>query len=159
MDILRRATFIRAKADEALRKTGQTRPPIDLYAIAKHYGIAVRRGERGERVVAHYDPGRNEIVLGDNDRWPLAHELGHALLGHGTAQCYEGLVAEDAETPQAEFGDDQEAEANRFARHVLVPREMAEFLLARGLRIPDLAKRCEVSEKVVWYALEFYGLV
>jgi Zn-dependent peptidase ImmA (M78 family) len=110
-------------------------------------------------VVSHYDNARNEIVLGEHDRWPFAHELGHALLAHGSVRCYEGVVAVDADTPQSELGDDPEAEANRFARHVLVPRQMAEFLLSRGLKIPDLARRCEVSEKVVWYALVFYGLV
>ncbi len=159
MDTLRRATFIQAKAEEALRKTGQAKPPIDLDKIAQHYGVSVRQGPRGDRVVAHYDAARNEIVLGDYDRWPYAHELGHALLSHGSVRCYEGVAAEDAESPQSELGDNPEAEANRFARHLLVPREMAEFLLNRGLKIPDLAKRCQVSEKVVWYALLFYGLV
>jgi hypothetical protein len=159
MDTLRRAKFIEVEADEALRKTDQTKPPINLDTIAAHYGVSVRRGARGDRVVAHYDNARNEIVLGEFDRWPFAHELGHALLAHGSVRCYEGLAALDAETPQAESGDDPEAEANRFARHLLVPRAMAEFLLSRGLRIPDLAKRCEVSDKVVWYALVFYGLV
>jgi Zn-dependent peptidase ImmA (M78 family) len=159
MDTLRRAKFIEAKADEALRKTGQTKPPIDLGEIARHYGVPVRQGTRGDRVVAHYDNTRNEIVLGEHDRWPFAHELGHALLGHGSVRCHEGVVALDAESPQSELGDDPEAEANRFARHLLVPREMAEFLLSRGLKIPDLAKRCQVSETVVWYALDFYGLV
>lgn len=159
MDTLRRATFIRARAEEAIEKTAQTMPPIDLHKIAEHYGISVRQGPRGERVVAHYDAVRNVIVLGDYRRWPFAHELGHALLGHGTVYCGEGLAAVDAESTQSELGDDSEAEANRFARHLLVPKEMVEFLLSRGLKIPDLAKRCEVSENVVWYALAFYGLV
>lgn len=159
MDTLRRAKFIEARADEALRKTDQTKPPIDLDNIARYYGVSVREGARGERVVAHFDAARNEIVLGEFHRWPYAHELGHALLSHGSVRCYEGVAAADAESPQSEVGDDPEAEANRFARHLLVPREMAEFLLSRGLKIPDLARRCEVSETVVWYALVFYGLV
>jgi hypothetical protein len=159
MDSLRRAAFIEARAAEALRKTSQRQPPINLDAIAAHYGINVRQGARGEGVVAHFDATRNEIVLGDYTRWPYAHELGHALLQHGSVACDVGVVSVDAESEQAGAGTDFEAEANRFARHVLVPRDMAEFLLDRGLKIPALARRCEVSETVVWYAIEFYGLV
>ena len=130
-----------------------------LSAVAKHYGLTVREGQRGTGVAAHYDAARNEIVLGEFTRWPYAHELGHALLGHGNVSCYEGVASEDAESAQAEQGIDLEGEANRFARHLLVPRDMAEFLLNRGLKIPDLARRCEVSDTVVWYAVTFYGLV
>jgi Zn-dependent peptidase ImmA (M78 family) len=159
MDTLRRAPFVEAKAREALEKTDQSRPPTNLDAVARHYGISVRRGARGPGAVAHFDAARNEIVLGEFIRWPYAHELGHALLGHGTVNCETGVVAEDAESPQAEAGVDYEAEANRFARHLLVPREMVEFLLSRGNKIPDLARRFEVSENVVWLAVVFYGFV
>lgn len=159
MDTLRRAAFIEARAAEALRKTKQRQPPVDLDAIAAHYGIHVRQGARGEGVVAHYDATRNEIVLGDYTRWPYAHELGHALLQHGSVACDVGVASVDAESEQAGAGTDFEAEANRFARHVLVPRDMAEFLLDRGLKIPDLVRRFEVSDTVVWYAVQFYGLV
>lgn len=159
MDTLRRATFIETRADEALRKTDQTKPPIDLDRIAAHYGLSVREGPRGADVLAHYDSTRSEIVLGEFTRWPFAHELGHALLSHGSVSCLVGVVAEDAESSQADLGIDFEAEANRFARHLLVPRVMVEFLLDRGLKIPDLAKRCQVSETVIWYALTFYRLV
>lgn len=159
MDTLRRAAFIEARASEALRKTDQRQPPIDLDLIAAHYGIAVRQGPRGQSVVAHYDGSRNEIVLGDFNRWPYAHELGHALLQHGSATCYVGIASEDADSDSSGAGVDFEAEANRFARHLLVPRAMAEFLLGRGLKIPDLALRCGVSETVAWLAVDFYRLV
>ena len=65
MDTLRRAKFIEAKANEAIDKTGQTMPPINLDAIAAHYGIPVRRGDRDDSVAAHFDPARNSIVLGE----------------------------------------------------------------------------------------------
>jgi hypothetical protein len=159
MDTLRRAKFIEAKADEALAKTEQTKPPTDLDAIARHYGVTVRRGARDEGVAAHWDASRNEIVLGEFERWPFAHDIGHALLRHGTASCHLGIASHDAEGPQSDAGDDAEAEANRFARHLLVPRTIATLLLSRGHTYPQLARRCGVSDIVAWRAVEFYGLV
>ena len=159
MDTLRRASLIEAKADEALAKTNQKKPPTDLDAIARHYGINVRRGARDEGVAAHWDASRNEIVLGEFDRWPYAHDLGHALLQHGTASCHLGIASMDSEGPQSDVGDDAEAEASRFARHLLVPRTVASLLLSRGQTYTQLARRCEVSDIVAWRAVEFYRLV
>jgi IrrE N-terminal-like domain len=160
MDILRRAKFIEAQADAAIEKTGQRMPPIDLDAIARYYGIPVRQGERDEGVGAHFDPARNAIVLGEFVRWPFAHELGHALLKHGSWICDLGVTSVvDDEDDQAPLGTPFEAEANRFARHLLVPRTMVESLMARGAKIKDIARRCEVTELVAWNALSFYRLV
>jgi hypothetical protein len=159
MDTLRRAKFIEATANVAIEKTGQRMPPIDLDAIANHYGVVVREGRRQEGVAAHFDPGRNEIVLGAFRRWPYAHELGHVLLKHGSAVCDIGLASVDAQEDQAEMGTPFEQEANRFARHLLVPREMVTALMARGAKVADLARRCEVSETVAWKAISFYRLV
>jgi hypothetical protein len=159
MDTLRRASFIEVAANAAIEKTGQRLPPIDLEAIARHYGINVRQAERGEGVAAHFDPRRNEIVLGEFVRWPFAHELGHALLRHGSVVCDLGVTSVDADEDQAAMGTPFEQEANRFARHVLVPRDMVTSLMARGAKVADLARRCEVSETVAWRAISFYRLV
>ena len=159
MDNLYRASLIVAKATEALEKTGQTRPPTNLDAIAEHYAITVRRGARAPGVAAHFDAARNEIVLGEFERWPFAHELGHALLRHGNRNCYEGTMATDAPLAEVDMGVPFEAEANRFARHLLVPKTWLEFLLSRGWQPKDLPRRFEVSETVFWRAYTGYGLI
>lgn len=159
MDSLYRGSFILAKANEALEKTGQQRPPTDLDAIAAHYGMTVRRGARAAGVVAHFDAARNEIVLGEFERWPYAHELGHALLRHGNRNCYEGAMATDAPLADVAMGVPFEAEANRFARNVLVPKAWLEFLLSRGWQPKDLPGRFGVSEIVFWFAYRGYGLI
>jgi hypothetical protein len=159
MDSLTRATFIEQRASEALDKTGQSKAPTDLDAIARHYGISVVRGQLAAGVVAHFDAARNEIVLGDFDRWPLAHELGHALLRHGNRNCYEGAMASDVPLVDADVGVPFEAEANRFARHVLVPKPWLELLFSRGWKPPELARRFQVSDVVLWRALTAYRLV
>lgn len=159
MDTLRRAKLIEAKADEALFKTDQTKPPTNLDAVASYYGITVRQGARDDGVVAHWDASRNEIVLGEFDRWPFAHDIGHALLRHGTASCHVGIVSVDADGYESDAGDDAEAEANRFARHLLVPRAIATLLLSRGQTYTQVARRCGVSDIVAWRAVEFYRLI
>lgn len=159
MDSLTRAPFIAARAAEALEKTMQTSPPTDLDAIASHYGITVRRGVVGGSAVAHFNSAANEIVLGKYDRWPFAHELGHFLLRHGSRTCYEGAMATDAPLAEVEMGVPYEAEANRFARNVLLPKPWIEFLLSRGWKPADMAGRFQVSEKAFWYAFMGYGLV
>ena len=127
-----------------------------LGAVASHYGIHVSRAGPGGGVVPHFDPERNEIVLGEFDRWPLAHELGHGLLGHGTIPCYEGASASDMPLDEADVGVPFEAEANRFARHLLVPRGWLEVAMDRGGKVPDLARLFAVSEKVIWLAMDGY---
>lgn len=159
MDTLARARWIEARAQEALRKTNQEMPPTDLDAVAQLYGIAVVRRDRWAGVVAHFDAARNEIVLGEQDRWPFAHELGHALLAHGSSSCYEGASSSDAPIEDIEAGVPFEAEANRFARHLLVPRTRLREALEDGLRGAELARRFAVSEEVIWRALLGYKLV
>jgi IrrE N-terminal-like domain len=159
MDSLTRGPFIAARASEALEKTKQVSPPTDLDVIAAHYGITVRRGMTQGTSVAHFDSARNEIVLGEYDRWPLAHELGHFLLRHGSRMCYEGSMASDAPLSEVEVGVPFEAEANRFARHVLMPKPWIEFLLSRGWKPADMARRFQVSDKAFWYAFIGYGLL
>jgi hypothetical protein len=157
--MLARAKFIEARANEVLLKTGQIGPPTDLDRIGTHFGIAVIRGSRDSGVLAHFDADRNEIVLGEFDRWPYAHELGHALLGHGTMSCWAGASATDMPLEEAEVGVPFETEANRFARHLLVPKEWLASAVDRGGKVPDLAQLFAVSQKVMWFAMDGYKLI
>lgn len=154
-----RDKFIEARANEVLLKTGQTAPPTDLERVALHFGITVLRGPRAAGVAAHFDAERNEIVLGEFDRWPFAHELGHALLSHGTSQCFSGASASDMPLDEADLGVPFEVEANRFARHLLVPRPWLEAAMARGNKVPQLAPLFGVSQQVIWFSLEGYRLI
>jgi hypothetical protein len=158
MDTLARAKWIEARADEALRKTGQSSPPTDLRAIAAHFGLGVAQGKRDEGVIAHFDAVRGQIILGEHDRWPFAHELGHALLSHGAVNCFDGGVSGDMPLEDADVGVPFEAEANRFARHLLVPKRWLKDAIAEGGTAAALAGRFAVSEQVIWRAILGYKL-
>lgn len=157
--MLARARWIEARANEALLKTNQVHPPTSLDAVARLFGITVSRANRDVDVAAHFDAERNEIVLGDFDRWPFAHELGHAVLGHGTTLCYQGHSHTDVPLEEADVGFPFEQEANRFARHLLVPEVWLKAALDRGGKVPDLARLFAVSEKVIWLAMDGYKLI
>lgn len=158
-DTLRRDALIKRRAAEALAASDAALPPTDLYAIARAYGVTVRRGPLSPGLAGEYDRVANTITLGERDRWPLAHELGHALLGHGDARCYEGPVASDMPIDEMDVGVPFEAEANRFARYVLVPRDWLKEAISEKLKGPELARRFAVSEEVIWRALTGYRLV
>jgi len=68
-------------------------------------------------------------------------------------------ASSDAPLAEVELGVPFEAEANRFARCLLVPKPWVEFLVGRGWKPADLARRFEVSERVFWNAFTAYGLV
>lgn len=158
-DTLRRDALIKRRALEALASIDAVEPPTDLYVIAKAYDIGVREGTLPRGRAGRYDAVANAITLGAYDRWPLAHELGHALLRHGDVHCYEGPVTGDMPIDEMDLGVPFGAEANRFARYVLVPRDWLKNALADGLRGPELARRFSVSENVIWLALTGYRLV
>jgi hypothetical protein len=158
-DSLKRAPFIKSRAEAALASVGAVGPPTDLYAIAKAYRITVQQGPLPEGVAGEYDQIANTITLGPRDRWPLAHELGHALLEHGDARCYEGPVASDMPMDEMDVGVPFEPEANRFARYLIVPREWLKDAHDQGLKPPEMAERFAVSEEVIWRALMDYRLV
>lgn len=150
---------VKKTAEEALKAAGLSGPPTDLYAIAAAYGIPVQRGSRpAAGTVAHWDP-TGAIVVGQNDRWPFAHELGHVLMRHTSAACYAGEPSvSDVLLEDADSGVSFEREADAFAQAVLVPKEWLERALLRGAKPKHLPDRFGVSERVIWIALQDYGL-
>jgi Zn-dependent peptidase ImmA (M78 family) len=85
-------------------------------------------------------------------RFSVAHELGHAILGHDAA-FYLELSAEDAwESPYAQYTT--EREANQFDAALLMPRAWLSGDVDRGLKSPRaLADRYEVSETAMGFRL------
>ncbi len=107
-------------------------PPIDIRALVDLYadvefcewphdcdGVAILSGRRPRVFIRSGQPGRRE-------RFTLAHELGHAIIGWhiDTVMC-EISAVEQAELIHP-LGVNQEGEANRFASHLLVPDRFLE---------------------------------
>lgn len=137
-------------------------PPIDPVGLARNMGIEVRFvkfNEANRDISGFYDPDENVIYV-NKDEFPLrqtftiAHELGHARLHREWAKSadYRVLMRDD----QTDHGEPHEKEANAFAAHLLVPRDILDKY--RSLPITDLSKLFAVSVPTIKNRLSFeYG--
>jgi Zn-dependent peptidase ImmA (M78 family) len=150
-------------------------PPIDLGRVARHLGLKItyrelpktisgflhRRSSGGAMIVV------NSKHLSGRQRFTIAHEIGHFVLGH-----YENEIYVD-KTYKVQFRSDahevshpEEAQANTFAAALLMPKEMLAKDVrqrAHGHQIEDdvidaLMQRYRVSERALLIRLNTIGL-
>lgn len=87
--------------------------------------------------------GYNEQEHVHRNRFTVAHEIGHLLLGH---TCQKSSDFMDART--------SETEANQFAAELLMPLAIVKADLQKGIKdIPDLARRYWVSKEAVGWRI------
>jgi len=109
------------------------RLPIDPKAIAEKAGIKVGYLPFEDMASGLYDPAPAngsgpmiQISMSESDnrqRFTCAHELGHHFLGHGRRN------RDTPESFRASSHDPVEAEANRFAAHLLMPADYVKALV------------------------------
>lgn len=147
----------RNKSWEVLRDCGISEFPVDLGKIADSYGIKITLYSDTKLIQLF----KEDVLQGDgfvlrngdetqvfiNDkihnrnrrRFTLAHELGHALLGHNLDEIHYRNSEIDSQT------DAQEVEANIFARDILMP---ATVLAALDIHTPEeIMHLCNVSRQ------------
>jgi Zn-dependent peptidase ImmA (M78 family) len=117
-------------AARALRaQLGEREAPLDILALVERRGLGVVIADLGERLAGVYvrRGARGAILLhgrqpAPRQRFTLAHELGHHVLGHAASQ----------DTPEtlARASDQREVGANAFAGELLVPRAAAAAAVA-----------------------------
>lgn len=136
----------------------QTAAPIKLSTLAAALGVKLRAstlplGISGEiRPDDDSDSGFtvrvNRHDSARRQRFTIAHELSHFLLHRD--QIGDGIT--DDVLYRSEISDAREAEANRLAADILMPRELVADWVdrARALGVPDiplyLAEKFDVSE-------------
>jgi Zn-dependent peptidase ImmA (M78 family) len=150
-----RMIFARQAAKKLLADVGITTPPVlirelveyikkerDLsiypWAFSKNTdGVQVKEGEA---VTIAY----NEKQHPHRQRFTVAHEIGHLLLGH-TEKNF--VLDMDSREPE-------EAEANQFAAELLMPIEMLKKDFKNGKKdVKSLSIKYNVSEEAVWWRL------
>lgn len=134
--------------------------PIDPAAIAELEGVAVEGQPEwliGEGLSGAYDNdgGRPTIRYNEDEspvrqRFTIAHELGHHVLGHGAR------FRDKAKEFTLSNYDPVEAEANRFAAALLMPDPLVtNMVVRRGITsLSELADRFKVSQVAMKYRLE-----
>ncbi|MCR8969596.1 ImmA/IrrE family metallo-endopeptidase [Facklamia sp. 7083-14-GEN3] len=119
---------------------------IDLIKISDILGINIEY-----KIFSHsgmYDPSENIIYLNElepefRQRFTLAHELGHAVLGHN--------ISYRTELPEyiSIIEKMNETNANKFAAELLLPKRLVVLALYHAYEILEYNENEEVSENQV----------
>ena len=139
-----RSAHCRKAAEQLLKRGGVEEPPVRVEEIARRLGFDVRIVDlpggvdarlriSGASRVIELAAGQAQV----RHRFSIAHELGHASLGH-----------RHGETEVAE------QEANAFASALLVPQSWLKRDIRMFTTVAALADRYEVSRDVIFIAAQ-----
>ncbi len=122
---------VHSYVEQLLKKNNITKPPIDVYAIAKNLNlIVIPRPYTAKNKLAAMliREGRKVIIAINSDhdkqkqRFSVAHEIGHFLLHPGEKLFIDREFSVNFRDSKASIGKHiQEIEANRFAGKLLIP--------------------------------------
>ena len=135
---------IERRAEELLQRCEIAKPPVPVRRIAAHLGLQVVDAPPEQELSGFLlsDPSRKLYVIGVNashhrnrQRYTIAHEIGHCVLGHqGGAIHVDPLRSVHLIERSANSStglDPNEVEANAFAAALLMPKPFIEAELAR----------------------------
>ena len=166
---------VEQKAQRLLRESGQESAPVDVEQVAKHLNIRVEYANLDEDcsgVLVNKDDGPSVIGVNwdqhpNRQRFTIAHELGHATLGHeGGTFIDKGTYARfrDADSHSGKVSD--ERQANQFAAALLMPARLVQDACGDRLFDPadpdgleELAREFAVSTQAMMFRLEYLGLL
>jgi len=149
-----RIGFARNVARKLLADVGINNPPVLIRDITNHikkekdlsiYSWAfgedtdVIQITEGEKATIGYNKAQHP----HRQRFTVAHEIGHLLLGH-TGKNF--ILDLNSKKPE-------EIEANQFAAELLMPLEMLKKDLQSKKNAKDIAREYNVSEEAVWWRL------
>ncbi|MFM5490211.1 ImmA/IrrE family metallo-endopeptidase [Aeromonas veronii] len=155
-----------------LNKHWDRRLPVDPMKLAHALGMQVKHMnpfnmsaedfgisgyaaiENGQQVVAY-----NTTEHPNRQRFTVAHEIGHHLLGHVSAEAGRRL-RDNASNYSANINKSIELEANEFAAQLIMPEDAVRTLIERNgiTSIRALADAFSVSEAAMYYRLKNLGL-
>ncbi len=159
--------FVRKLALDALAQAKITRPPVDLDDLARARAIQIERNAllaAGVRADYREDLGRIRVISLPPrvERFPVAHEMGHAILNDGGHTCTETMIesfAEAVSLAEAVAAYNPEATASAIGGNLLVPGPWLKRAVAEGLTPAELEDMFDVTRSVLWIALERERLV
>jgi Zn-dependent peptidase ImmA (M78 family) len=144
-----------SEAQKLLESLGYTKPPVDPLEIADALNVPVKFvnfADEYKNVSGLYYYKDNTIYVNKSEHpnrqtFTIAHELGHKILHEEwiKSENYQVLLREQLITPSK---DPKEQEANCFAAHLLVPKEM--LIMYKDIAsIDELATLFMVSKPVI----------
>ena len=159
-----RYALCRQAAEKILDRYQLKAPPVDPFAIAEKEGFNVLTFDWPRGRDGLTDPGTKRIGLTRNApptrvRFSLAHELGHAFLGHHAEREH----VPDLDHPPAGSWDAYprhlEQEANAFAAELLMPLVLLREAIRQHRTPASLAGVFGVSSESMFIRLESTKLI
>lgn len=149
------------QAKEVLEKYWDKEIPIDLLKLATALGAEVKADPNlttsGEFNCTNDGPliQYNNTESKVRQRFTIAHEIGHYVLGHG------GAYRDSPNEFSLANHDPLEIAANRFAAELLMPEEVLNLLIfKKGIKdIAKLSNMLQVSQIAMQYRLKNLGLI
>lgn len=132
--------------------------PVNPVDIATRAGFAVFT-DPSLKLSGYYDEPNRRILINpidplDRQRFSIAHELGHALMQHGSSPRDGSKLYTQGNYVRKEF------EANEFAGELLMPREAVKVMIEqRNLGFDALCKKFGVSAEAMSVRLKRLGYV
>ena len=151
-------------AQELLREGGASEPPIDVKALAESCGVLVLPypfDNDLSGLIVELDGGAaigvNEDQAEVRQRFTIAHELGHFLMGHHE-RFHIDLGRGDSDGTPPGYDWLSERAANDFAADLLMPAGMIQRLEDNERSTSELAELFDVSGLAMGYRLANLGL-
>lgn len=142
--------FLRKLVNKLLSKAKIYTPPINLNNLIRaNSEIKVKGDDLGKADGASV--GKNLILFNNKQvvvrqRFTVAHELGHIILGHNTNGS--------PKTINTQSRDPNEVMANRFAAELLIPEKFLRNETLAQLSVSELAAKYWVSKETMVYRIK-----
>lgn len=140
---------IKELAEKALLSFGGDVLPVPIKDVAGKFGLTVVEFDFPNTLSGVLKKERRVIGVNKNhpivrQRFTIAHELGHFLLGHEIG-IDEDMIDDDFDKPV-----DKEREANVFAANILIPRRLLkEEVEKNSINLKKLSELFNVSEQAI----------
>lgn len=153
-------------ASDALNRHWNGYLPVDPIEIATRYGITVisepELAEHGASGDCYFDSKGNPIIRYNpyepetRQRFTIAHELGHLLLGH--VQPGERAHRDPLRNYDAYYERPTERQANDFAAQLLMPESVVRMIAKDRPSTRQLAQEFNVSSDAMGYRVRNLGI-
>ncbi|TSC76473.1 MAG: hypothetical protein G01um101431_606 [Parcubacteria group bacterium Gr01-1014_31] len=151
----------RKVARRLLANAGVTRPPIRIRDIVEYLkktsDLSICPWDFGKDTDGMQLTQGENITIGYNQnqhrhrqRFTVAHEIGHFMMGHTTGDSPFDLTSQKPE----------EIEANQFAAELLMPLGLLKGEIRDGLKnVKSLADVFDVSDEAMWWRIRGCNLL
>ena len=126
--------------------------------MANRLGIQVFKDDSNENIDGRYDADRKVIYLNTTKnvfrrRFTVCHELGHAVMGHGSSP------RDSSKKYSRSDYDPKEVEANAFAATLLMPPQVVKKCVKVGCTIDQMCNYFGVSSMAMAIRLKQLGFI